>query len=653
MRKYISFILFIVIPQLSFCIDNDTLLTIDDVVVSPEEFIRIYNKNSSIAEENQKSIDEYLDLFINYKLKVIEAENLGYDTMSTFIKEMEGYTKQLAKPYLSNNEVIDSLVKEAYERSTEEINASHILLTLDKNASGKTAERVYNRSMEIRSELLSGKSFEQVVDEYSSDPNNKIGGDLGWFTAFRMVYPFETGAYNTPVGEVSMPVRTDYGYHLIVVNDRRPARGEVKAAHIMIMLPKNPNDLDKEAGWQKIEKAYEELEAGASWDSVAAQYSEHRASSRKGGYLGWMTTGTAPDEFLDIAFALDSGAYSKPFETKYGYHIVKKLDYKGIPSFEEAKTEIEKKVRNTSESQQIAKNQLLEKIKAEYGFGYYEENLTAIFKVADSLKMYEGVWNADTASNLLDTVFYIGDKSYSQYDIAKYLAGKRMVKRRNLDQQIKDRTQSFINDEIIAYEGSKLPDKYPEYKHLLEEYHDGILLFNLTEDKVWQKAIEDSAGLENYYNSLSEKHRWEKRIAVTKYAYNDSALITPLLKAAKTRAKKKLDKTALSKIVCPQDTVVCVDFTEIKYEMGDNAIADSITWKKGSFLQTRDGQKYILYYVDAVIPEQDKTLSDARGIYTADYQTYLENQWIEELRGKYEIRVNQEVLNALKKEQGQ
>jgi peptidyl-prolyl cis-trans isomerase SurA len=279
--------------------------------------------------------------------------------------------------------------------------------------------------------------------------------------------------------------------------------------------------------------------------------------------------------------------------------------------------------------------------------------MNAIFNVADSLKMFEGKWNADTASNLLDTVFYIGDRSYSQYDIAKYLAGKRLLKRINLDRQILDRTRSFINEEIIAYEESKLPEKYPDYKHLLEEYHDGILLFNLTEDKVWQKAIEDSAGLDNYYNSLPVKHRWEKRIAVTKYVYSDSALTDPLIKAAKTRAKKDLNETELSSKICPQDTIVCVHFTEIKYERGDNAIADSITWEKGSVLQTRDGQKNILYFVDAVLPEQDKTLADARGIYTADYQTYLENQWIEELRGKYEINVNQEVLSAIKKDQGQ
>jgi peptidyl-prolyl cis-trans isomerase SurA len=653
MKKYISIILILITYQLSFCSENDTLLTIDGQTINSNEFLRIYNKNSSIAEENQKSIDEYLDLFINYKLKVIEAENLGYDTMSAFIKEMDGYTKQLAKPYLNNDEAIDSFVIEAFNRSTEEINASHILLRLDKNASPKNAEKVYDKIMELRSELLSGKSFEQVVDENSPDPNDKIGGDLGWFSVFQMVYPFETGAYNTPVGEVSMPVRTDYGYHLIRVNDRRPFRGEVLAAHIMIIPPKNPTDLDKEAGWQKIQKAYEELEAGADWNETVEKYSEHKSTYQKGGYLGWLHTGNAPEELLDIAFALDTGTYSKPFETKYGYHIVKTLNFKDHPTFEETKAEIEKKIRNTPDIQKITKIQLIDRIKKEYGFGYDEESLAAIYNVADS-GMYDGTWNPDTAKNLLDTVFYIGDKVYTQYDIAKKVSERRIASRRSdINSQIESRTQKYIEEEIIAYEQSKLPEKYPDYKNLLAEYHDGILLFNLTEDKVWHKAIEDSAGLENFYNSLPEKYKWEERIVITKYSYTDSTLITPLLKVAKSRAKKGLDAEKVSDIICPQDSLPCISFTESKYEKGDNAVADSLTWKKGAYLSTRDADKFVLYYVDATLPEQEKNLTDARGLYTADYQAYLEKQWIQELRNKYTIVVNEEVLNALKEAQGQ
>lgn len=641
------------IYQLSFCNESDTLLTIDGTTVSSEEFLRIYNKNSSIAEENQKSIDEYLDLFINYKLKVIEAQNLGYDTLSTFVKEMAGYTKQLAKPYLTNDEVIDSFVVVQYKRYCEEINANHILLQLDKNASKKNTEKVYERILGIHSELLSGKSFDQVVDEFSPDPDNEIGGPLGWFTAFRMVYPFETAAYNTPVGEISMPVRTDFGYHLILVNDRRPSRGEVKTSHIMILLPKNPTELDKEAGWQKIEKAWDELEAGADWKETVKKYSEHRASNRIGGDLGWLHAGNAPEELLDMAFAMDTGTYSKPFATDYGYHIVKPLAFKDVPTFEEIKPEIEKKVRNTKEITEITKDQLLNRIKQEYGYGYYEENLEDIYELTDS-SIFEGTWDPDIAKDLLDTVFFIGDEVYTQYDIAQHVAERRIVKgHMSIRYKISKRVNKYMDDEILAYEQSKLPEKYPEYKNLLEEYHDGILLFNLTEDKVWHRAIEDSAGLENFYNALPEKYQWEKRIAITKYSYSDSALITPLVKVAKSRAKKSLNNVEVSAIICPQDTLPCIRFSELKYERGDNSVADSLTWKKGTYLSTRDGEKHVLYYVDAILPVKEKDLTDARGLYTADYQTFLEEKWIEELRNKYTIVLNEELLNELNKGQEQ
>jgi peptidyl-prolyl cis-trans isomerase SurA len=268
--------------------------------------------------------------------------------------------------------------------------------------------------------------------------------------------------------------------------------------------------------------------------------------------------------------------------------------------------------------------------------------------------MYDGTWNPDTAKNLLDTVFVIGDKAYLQYDIAKHVAERRITSRRSsLDGQIRGRVLKYMEDEIIAYEQSKLPEKYPDYKHLLEEYHDGILLFNLTEEKVWHKAIEDTAGLENFFNTLPEKYKWEERIAVTKYSYSDSALIAPLLKVAKSRAKKGQDIERVSEIVCPGDSIPCVSFTVSKYERGDNAVADSLTWKKGTYLPTQDGEKYVVYYVDAVLPEQEKGLTDARGLYTADYQSYLENQWIEELRSKYTIVVNEDALSRLKEEQGQ
>jgi peptidyl-prolyl cis-trans isomerase SurA len=652
MKTQITLLLAFVAVQFSLAQEsNNILLTIDDHPVTKDEFLRIYNKNNSIAEDQHKSVDDYLDLFINYKLKVIEAENLGYDTMSSFINEMAGYTKQLAKPYIENKEVYDSFAMVEYQRSLEEINASQLLLRLDKNALPKDTLTVYNNIMKLREKLIKGEPWEKVIKDNSPDPENKIGGDLGWFSAFRMMYPFETVAYNTPVGQISMPVRTDYGYHLIRVNNRRPSRGEVYLAHIMTILPKNPTDEQVAAAKQKIQQAYDELQNGADWAETVKKYSEHKATINDAGSLGWLKVGTVPDEMLDVGFALDSGQYSKPIRTKYGFHIIKSYGVKSSPSYEKIHAEYLQDAKLNPSIQNLVKKMDLQKIEAECGYKFFESSLDTIYAMADS-SMRNGHWNADNAKDLTDPVFIIDGKVYTQYDVAKAVCTKRFLNHHvTLPMAIRMKLMDYIDEQLHTCQIDKLPSKYADLKNLLDEYHDGILLFNLTEDKVWKKAVDDSAGLQKFYDGLPEKYVWDTRLALTKYTYKDSTLTSALLKLAKKRAKAGTSASAMSKTLCPNDTVLCVSFIELKYEKGDNSVADSMNWEKGSYIITRDKENIVLYYADAVLPKQTKTLKDARGLYTADYQTYMEKQWIQELRQKYAIHINENVLDQIRAEE--
>jgi peptidyl-prolyl cis-trans isomerase SurA len=653
MKTYFTLLTTLIALQFSFAQQpSDILMTIDDKQVTKDEFLRIYNKNSSIADEQKKSVDDYLDLFINYKLKVIEAEKLGYDTVSSYLKEMDGYTKQLAKPYLESDESLDSFVLEAYQRTLEEVNASHILLTLNQNALPKDTAEVYNRIMSIRDRIVNkGESWDEVIKKESPNPGNEIGGDLGWFAGFRMVYPFESAAYNTPVGQISMPVRTEYGYHLVRVNDRRKNRGEVQVSHILTVLPKNYSDIEFNAAQQKIQNAYNDLQQGADWNETVQKYSEHKKTIGRGGDLGWLKTGRVPDGILDAAFALDSGEYSKPIQTEYGFHIIKVTGFRPVPTFDAVKADYQKQVKTTPAITNITKNWSLDKIKQEYGYKYYEENLDPLYAKLDS-GIFKKTWNPDVAKDLTAPVFTIGDKTYTQYDLAKFISTKKFIPNTpSFAVSIRQRLFSYIDEKIYDYEISQLPKKYPEYRYLLEEYHDGILLFNLTEDKVWKQAVDDSTGLENYYNSLPEKYSWGKRLAITKYSYKDSLLASKILKLAKNRIKSGLSAADMSKSICPLDSLPCLSFVELKYEKGDNAIADSMTWKKGSYIVTKDKENHLIYFVDDILPEKTKTLKDARGLYTADYQTYLEKQWIQELRNKYTISINQDILNQIRAEE--
>ncbi len=651
MKKYLFITLTLFSIQIAFSqSEPKTLMTIDGREISNNEFLRIYNKNKNIAEDLQKSVDEYIDLFINYKLKVIEAENLGYDTMSSFIKEMGDYTKQLTDSYFDNKESIDSEVIKAYQRSLDEIKARHILLQIGPNSLPKDTLEVYNRLMGIRERLVAGEDFQKVVDEESKNAKDKIGSELGWFSAFRMVYPFEIGAYNTPVGEISMPVRTRFGFHLILVDARRKNRGEVETAHIMTMLPRNSSDVEKEAAKQKIEKAYAELQQGAIWDSVVARYSEHKASANKNGYVGWLNTSNAPEAFLDSCFAVDSGSYSQVFSSNFGFHIIKPLNYRPVPPFEEVKEEYKRKLRNDPAIKEISKDKIIQNIKNEYGFEFYSDNADTIYKLIDST-IIENKWNPDVAKELQKPIFTIGDQKYTQYDLATYLSKTRKnIKSLGMEQWFYVWLKEFVNISLMDYEKSKLPEKYPDLKYLLEEYHDGILLFNLTEDEVWQRAIDDSAGIEKFYNELPEKYSWDERIAITKYSYTDSLLINPLLVIAKNKTKKNLSNEEIAKKICKEDNAKCIQIKDIKYEKGDNALADSIEWKKGEYIVSKDKNNFVLYYVNEILPAQTKTLEDARGLYTADYQSLLEKQWLEKLKNKYPIEFNEEVMDEIRSE---
>lgn len=654
MKKYLTILLIASICHFSSAQKkSDMLLTIDEQSVTVDEFLRIYNKNSSITIEDKKSVDEYLDLFIDYKLKVIEAEKLGYDTMSSFVKEMDGYTKQLAKPYLDKSEMLDSFVNEAYNHYLEEVNASHILLKINKIALPEDTLKAYNRLMEMRSRVQSGEDWDAVIDDASpADPGKRIGGDLGWFTVFRMVYPFEAAAYNTPVGEISLPVRTQYGYHLIKVNDRRKFKGEVAVSHIMVIVPPEPNDLDVEAAKEKINKAYDVLVQGDDWDTVTKTYSEHRSTSGNGGSLGWLTSGGGtPEELMDACYALDTGKFSEPFRTKYGFHIVKVSQFKGPASFEEKEEEFAKKVKNTGAILQITADKLLDRIKKKNGFTYYEDRMEGIYAAFDST-LYTGEWDPTKAEHLTETLFVIGDSTYTQYQAAKK-AGSRRLSNKGVEMEvsIRKRVMEFIDEKIKNYEIADLPNNYPEYKNLLQEYHDGILLFNLTEVEVWKKAVEDSIGLEDFYNNLPEKYQWEERIALSKYTYSDSSLTDKLLEIAKIRAQDSIDAKQVSLEVCGQDTIPCIKLNELKYEKGDNAVADGMEWKKSTYSITNDKKDIVLYFVDEILPTQLKGLQDARGLYTADYQSHLEKIWVKGLREKYPIEINEKVLNKVRKQE--
>jgi peptidyl-prolyl cis-trans isomerase SurA len=647
MKKIRNLAFLLVFLPLAAWSQDEVLLTIGNQSVMRSEFERIYHKNNKVDGYEQKSVEDYLELFINFKLKVLEAKNQGYDTMRTFVTELAGYRDQLAKPYLQNRKALESQVLEAYDHTIHEVNASHIMVKLPPIPTPADTLMAYKKIMDIRKRITAGESFEKVAREESEDPSAKLNeGRLGWFSAFMMVFPFENAAYHTPVGTVSMPVRSKFGYHLIKVNAMRPSLGEIKLAHIMTRATKNDNADKIALAKENIFKYYDMLKKGTSFAEVARNNSEDDASAKNGGQMRWLKSGELPPDLEDKVYALkDSLDYSAPMQSDYGWHIFQLQQKRPLASYEKMKNLLEEKILNDDRAK-IAEQAKIAEIMKESGFVKYAENIDALAQVMDSA-VYNGTWNPAPAGDLIEPVFTIGGKEYTQKDLAAYIIKtKRYRKELSLQQIVRTKSEEYANKELIAYESSHLEEKYPEFRYLMEEYHDGILLFNITDNQVWSKAVKDSAGLNEYFSQHQGEYRWNERADVSVYELKDAAKSNDVKKLASKRSLKKWTAAEFIKMACGNDSVPCLTVTDGRYEQGDTTVTGKFPWKIGSLTVRNQGKKLI--FVNSILPPMPKTLSEIRGQATADYQNYLDHQWIAELRAKYPVVINQEALKNVR-----
>lgn len=637
---------------------NKILLSIDNEKISKDEFVRIYKKNNSPDSDDAKSIEDYLDLFINFKLKVHDAEQQGLDTLTSFKKELASYEKQLVKPYLTDSTIDNQLMKEAYERMHYDIRAAHILILVAANATPKDTLIAYNKAWKIYKELKSGNDFGELAKKYSEDKQTASkGGDLGYFTVFQMVYPFETVAYNTPVGEISKPVKTRFGYHIIKVLDKRPNKGRVKVAHIMVTFPMNANKKEVEKAKAKIDSIYHLLQVGNDFADLAKKYSADKASAKKGGQLNWFGTGQMVPIFEQAAFSIEKiGDYTKPIQTSFGWHIIKLIDKEPIKSYDEVKYEIKNKVSKDTRAQKSRKA-VIAKLKKEYNFSYNKRALSDFYKVVDD-SIFFGKWNPKQAEKLNKTLFTIDGKAFSQQEYVAHLANqKRRLKKEPIVNYINTDFNEFVNQKIIDYEVSKLPEKYPEFKALIKEYHDGILLFNLMDKKVWSKAIKDTTGLKAFYEKTKNKYLWDNRVEAIIYKTKNNKIAKKLEKLLKTSQKKNLSDEAILKNINKKDSLA-VTIVEEKniYKKDENQIINSIDESYHLFEDGKNKLPMVIVKNDTVVeitrflPPSPKPLKEVRGLVVAEYQNALEKEWIKQLKEKYKVAINQSVLNEIKQE---
>ena len=620
--------------------DSHTLVTIGDNNYSIEEFDFIYGKNNSYTEE-PKSKKEYIDLFVNYKLKVHEAMAQGFDTLDSFVKEFNYYKAELAKPYLSDKSVTEELKKEAYQRLTQEVNASHILIRTEKSASPEDTLRAYNKIKSIQERINKGEDFNKLAAEFSEDPSAKQNqGKLGFFGGFMMVYPFESAAYNTAVGEVSDIVKTSFGYHLIKVHEKRDNRGELKTAHIMMMFrPDAPESViaEKKA---RIDSIYQQIVKGDDFGTLAQNFSEDKNSARNNGELPWFGTGRMIPEFSEPAYKLDSiGAISKVIRTPYGFHIIKLLEKRGIKSFEEMEDEITNKI-SRDERAFKEKKVVIDRLKKEYN---YQENKELINQLKENASIEADPVFYKSLEELTGSIASFASQEVNTGSLKEFLQSNRQFTKKRKAALIEQLVNDFIEKSILDYEKSQLENKYPEYKFLLNEYHDGLLIFEISQKEIWNKASQNSAGIENYFNSHKSDYFYPEKLIGKAFFIKDKKDIKTV--KSHLTATPEISVDSLKQII-GTDKIKCING---EFEKGEYVAIDKQVWNiKKSEGKTDEAYPYV-YAIGETTAKKQKALDETKGQVISDYQTEIENQWINQLKEKFNPVVNTKALKYSQK----
>jgi peptidyl-prolyl cis-trans isomerase SurA len=628
-----------------------TLLEIDDEKVTTDEFLHIYKKNNTeIDAMTYNAMKEYMELFVNFKLKVHEAQIMGMDTTASFTQELAGYRSQLAQPYLTDKTVEEELIAEAYERMKYDINVSHILIKADNMASPEDTLKAWNEVNNIYNKLVKGDDFVKLARQYSDDESVSFNdGDLGYRTVFGLVYEFETVMYNTPIGKFSKPFRTRFGYHILKVNDKRPAKGKFKVAHIMMVVPQGSGSNLAIEAKSKMEDIETKLNDGANFEELAKEFSEDRRTAEKGGEIGWITVGGKMiKEFEDAVFKLNNpGDFSPILKTNYGYHIIKLVEIEPIKAFDEAKHDIKSQISNSARTSR-SRESIIKSLMTEYDSQIIDENVKAMYEiVTDSI--FEGTWKISDNTDLNATILTFNDQFYTQQDFADYLMKfNRKQNPQNKTNFVDQSFKMFVNKMVIQYEESILEEKYPAFKYLIKEYHDGILLFELTDNTVWSKAITDTVGLENFYEKNEDNYIWSYRYKVKKYQVNNAATSKKL----KKYLTKGWDDEKIMAKLNKNDSLAVVLKDQEFCEKGSKLAVDklitsnNIEEKEGLIKVIPDTENNTITSIKVFGP-QIKTLNEARGIITAEYQNFLEKKWIEKLHEKYQVVVHDDVLKEI------
>ena len=616
---------------------NEVILKIGNEKVGKDEFVANYQKNNTniLDEKDKKTPAEYLDLYINFKLKVLEAQRLGYDTLKSFTEELKGYRKELSKPYLTDVSYNEDMIQTAYHRTKFERKASHLLILVNPETPPSDTLAAWNKISDLRKQIIAGADFNEMAAQYSEDPSAKQNkGLLGYFSAFQMVYPFEDMTYRTPVGQVSEIVRSRFGYHIIKVHDERQTLGELKVAHIMKMFPQQASEETIAKLKLSADSIWAKATSGTDFAELARKYSDDKHSAAEGGVMNWFTSTNMVPAFAEAAFALKNDNDISPvIRTPYGWHIIKRLELRTTQPYEKLRTELESKIKQNPEISKYSDEAFDRKLRSEYQLKVEESNFrNLISAISDTIRRKE-MNNIALVSFANQTITAGQFTDFLQKQQYSPVSDKP-------EAQLTALLNKFINQKLLEYENTQLEKKHPDFARVYKEYHDGILLFNISKDKIWDVASTDSVRLQNYFNQTTKKYYWNDRFK----GWVIEAKTAEIRNQAETLLdQKEVSRQELEDVFNAQ-TENNLRFRDVAVEKGIDPIVDYYIWsgpKPAGFNETTT------FVHGKIVKSELKELTDGWGLYSSDFQEQIEKEWIDSLRKKYPIVINKKLLNKM------
>lgn len=653
MKSLSLFLIGLMMTSIAVGQKSNTLLSIGEKKVSDEEFKYIYSKNNT-NDLGVKSPEEYLDLFINFKLFVVEAESLKLDESEQFKNEFQGYKEQLAEPYLAEAIIKKQLLDEAYDRSKYDVKIDLIYIKVDKRANVKQQMKAEDKAKKIKERLDSGEDFEKVATETSDTKSvARTRGHLLFIPLSRLPYEIQNEVVNAKKGVFLQPISTQSGYYILRLVDKRKSPGLVHVAHIMVSSPKTQNEMKNQPAKDKAEDLYNQLLSGASFEELAKQ-SDDKGTGKKGGELPWFGTGRMVAEFEDVAFNLKNvGDMSKPIKTEFGWHIIKLLGKKPLPTKEEATPKIQKQISRDVVLRETVRDYVNSTLKKRFNYSEVK-GAKVLYEFADS-SFYKAAWEKPEDEDLSAVVFKLNGEKYTADQFADFTANsQRKQYPVSLQNYIDEKYNDFVYEMLQEVERKQLYSSNDQFRNTVREYHDGMLLFDYKKEYIWDKASIDSVGLKKFYKNNIDKFQNRLSLEMSIFEYSEESQVEKFMDIDKKDWTKMSDEDVVKKLSRRDSEFKLIQTG--RFRAKENIVADKVFEvfeqnpgfkKRKSLHLPADNMLVHISKMEKVAP---KKFEELRGLVISEYQHELEQKKLEELKEKYKVRVNKKVLKQLEKE---